>query len=176
VRTWTITRRPRLALAWVVAFAGIASAALAQGWTTYVNARFGTVADIPAHGFTADAAAENADGQAWTSVDGLGRISVYGSFMVVADTTAEYRRFSLEAARGEGIEVTYDAGRGNWFAWSGTIAGDIVYMKAVVTQHCGSAVAHHVHLRYPAAQQGIYAPIVKRMSAGLRGPRDAACR
>jgi hypothetical protein len=50
----------------------------AGDWQTYTNTRFGTTTEIPAHGFTAEPASQNGDGQSWTSEDGRGQILVFG--------------------------------------------------------------------------------------------------
>lgn len=161
-----------LASALVFAFA---SAALADAWTRYVNPRFGTRADVPAEGFVADPAPQNGGGQSWTSVDGQGRISVYGSFTVVADSFKDYRAFTLDAARDSGVAITYSAAKDTWFAYSGTVGSEIVYEKAVLSRDCNPHVANHIYLRYPAVQRARYDAIVKRMAKSLRGGPGADC-
>lgn len=146
-----------------------------DAWTTYVNVRFGTAADVPASGFRANPPPANGDGRSWKSADGRGAIAVFGSFMAVADSVAGYRQFMLTSAREGGVNVTYNTGRDNWFVYSGLKGGSIVYVKVVVTRPCGTYVANHIHLEYPADQQPYYGPIVKRMSASLRGSSGAPC-
>lgn len=151
------------------------SVALADGWTTYVNPRFGTTAEVPLGGFTADRPPENGDGQSWTSTDGKGRISAYGSYLVVADTLQGYREFSLNTARKDGVTITYSAAGGNWLAYSGTQGSVIVYMKALLSKDCDPPVVHHVYLQYPAAQRKRYDAIVRRMAKSLRAGRVGDC-
>lgn len=156
-----------LPLALVAALVCIVPAVAQQAWQSYLNPRYGTADELPAAGFIADAAPENGDGQSWTSADGLGRLRVYGAQIAVADSAAGYRKFTLQAARDRGVDITYSAGKRGWFAYSGTVGDDIVYMKAVVSEACGTLTAHHIHLRYPAAQRERYAPIVAHMAATL---------
>jgi len=151
------------------------SVALANGWTTYVNPRFGTRAEVPLNGFSADRPPENGDGQSWTSADGKGRISVYGSFIVVAETFRGYREFTLNTARADGVTITYSAGTGDWFAYSGTRGSVIVYMKALLSKDCTAPIAHHIYLRYPATQRKRYDAIVTRIANSLRAGRGIDC-
>ena len=151
------------------------SIALADEWTTYVNPRFGTRAEVPLNKFHADRPPENGDGQSWTSVDGEGRISVYGSYLVVADTLQGYREFSLNTARKDGVAITYSAGGRNWFSYSGTQGSVIVYMKALLSKDCDPPIVHHIYLRYPAAQREGYDAIVARMAKSLRAGRAGDC-
>jgi hypothetical protein len=151
------------------------SIALANGWTTYVNPRFGTRAEVPLTGFSADRPPENGDGQSWTSTDGESRISVYGSFMVVADTFQGYREFTLNTARKDGVTITYSAGTNSWFAYSGTQGSAIVYMKALLSNDCAPPIVHHIYLQYPAAHRIRYDMIVTRMAKSLRAGRVSDC-
>lgn len=165
-----------LAAALLLAPVAIAQDNSRNDWQTYRNARFGTTAEVPAQGFRADPPPANGDGRSWSAQDGKGRISVYGSYLTVADTAAGYRRFMLQSARNSGLDVTYNSGGGNWFAYSGFSGGDIVYVKVVVSRHCDAAVANHIYLKYPASEKQHYAAIVSRMAASLRGSPGIDCR
>ena len=152
------------------------SFAIADEWTIYVNPRFGTRAEVPAQGFTANPPPANGDGQSWTSMDGKGQLSVYGSFIVMAETFQGYRQYRLNSAREEFLDITYSAGKRDWFAYSGTQGRDIVYMKVVLSKNCSSTlVANHIYLKYPASQKKRYDPIVKRMAKSLRAGRGVYC-
>lgn len=151
------------------------SIAIADDWMSYVNPRFGTTAEVPVEGFAANRPPDNGDGQSWASVDGKGTISIYGSFMVVADTFQGYREFTLNTAREDGVTITHSAGRDDWFAYSGTRGPDIVYMKALLSKDCAPPTAHHVYLKYPATQRKRYDPIVTRVAKSLRAGRGVDC-
>lgn len=140
----------------------------------YVNPRFGTAVEVPADGFKPNPAPENGDGQSWVGDDGYGFISVFASHIIVAEDFAGYRAFTLDAAREEGIGITYTAGEGNWFVYSGKRAGNIVYEKAILAAQC-PGVAHHVRLEYPEALRETYEPIVEHMAASLRASRGVDC-
>ena len=168
-------RKPLPLAAAIACLSAFAAPAGAQEWTAYINPRFGTAADVPASGFRAEPPPANGDGQSWTSADGRGKIIVYGSFMAVADSVRGYRQFMLKSARESGVDVTYNTGRGDWFVYSGLANGMIVYAKVRVTSPCGSMVANHIYLKYPANQQSYYGPIVQRMAASLRGRSGAPC-
>ncbi len=158
---------------WVVASLMVASAsmAFADAWAAYLNARFGTSAEVPAKGFVLDPPPENDDGRSWTSSDGRGKISIYGALLIdgIAATIQEYRQFELASAGDAGVNVTYQTGKDDWFAYSGYTGDDIVYMKVLVKRQCGDLVGHHLYLKYPAAQRTRYDPIVDHLTRSLRG-------
>ena len=167
---------PWLALAAVVAAVTGASGASAAEWTHYTNARFGASADVPA-GFVIQPPPENGDGRSWKSVDGKGEISIYGSFAASADSFEAYRRRELGYAQDDGVTITYQSGKPDaWFAYSGTVGGDIVYMKAVRAQPCASLVVNHIYLRYPAEQKARYDAIVAHAAQSLHSEPAAECQ
>ena len=147
--------------------------ALAASWLIYNNARFGTIADVPARGFTAKPPSANGDGQSWVSDDGLGKILVFGDLVVTAGTVAAYRQEVLGYARDDGIDIVYNAAKKNWFVYSGFLGKDIVYEKVVITPGCDPMIANHIYLRYPASQKKRYDPIVRHMASSLTASRSA---
>lgn len=154
-----------------------ASAALANEWVEYVNPRFGTSADVPAEGFVPEAPPENGDGSSWTSLDGKGEIAIYGAFIEgIASNFEEYQNFTLDNARNTGVNVRYETEKADWFAYSGSLDDDIVYMKVVVTHDCDTLVGHHIYLKYPTTQRAYYDPIVERMARTLQGGDDTECQ
>lgn len=159
----------KMTVLWVVVAMAMLQvpAAMAGKWGTYTNPRFGTKVDVPLNGFVADPPPQNGDGQSWTSNDGRGQISVYGSFIVVADTFPGYRRFMLDSAREDGLDITYSASKRGWFAYSGFQGNDIIYVKVVRSENCSSPVANHIYLQYPKDQRATYNPIVKQMAKSL---------
>ncbi|GEM_PF-1537736 len=151
----------------------VTAPAYATPWRIYHNARFGTVADVPAHGFSPEPASQNGDGQTWVSDDGRGQILVFGDLIVTADTVSAYRRETLGYARDDGLDIVYSAAKKNWFAYSGFLGGDIIYEKVVVMTGCNPMIGNHVYFRYPASQKRAYDAIVRHMAATLEGDRNA---
>jgi hypothetical protein len=146
----------------------------AADWGQYYNSRFGTVADVPAHGFWPREPSANGDGQEWVSDDGLGQILVFGDLIVTADTVKAYRREILGYARDDGLDIVYSVAKKNWFAYSGFLGPDIVYEKVVVTRGCDPMIANHIYFRYPTRQKKRYDAIVRHMAASLAGDASAA--
>jgi hypothetical protein len=168
---------PWPALVMILAALTAAPAASAAEWTRYTNARFGASADVPATGFVIQPPPENGDGRRWKSTDGKGEISIYGAFAANADSFAEYRRQELGYARDDGVAITYQSGTSDsWFAYSGTVGGDIVYLKAVRAQPCASLVVNHIYFRYPAEQKARYDAIVAHAAQSLHSEPAAACQ
>jgi len=143
--------------------------AKAGEWAHYENHRFGTSVDVPATGFDASPPPTNGDGQEWLSVDGQAQILVYGSFVVTAETFAQYREELLSLVLDDGVDVTYSVSKDNWFVYSGYLGADIVYGRVTQTPRCSSLIANHLYLRYPIYQKTKYDRIVKRMSESLSG-------
>jgi hypothetical protein len=164
----------RSAIAVMVWLALIALPAYASDWRTYKNARFGTSAKVPAHGFTAEPPSLNGDGQTWISQDGQGQILVFGDLIVTVDSTRDYRQEVLDYAREDGVDIVYNVAKKNWFAYSGFLGDDIVYEKVIVTTGCDPMIGNHVYFRYPASQKSRYDEIVRRAAASLGGSSNAA--
>ncbi len=169
---------PRLVAALAAAgIVGLASSALAGNWTRYTNDRFGASAEVPATGFVVQPPPTNGDGRGWKSADGKGEILIYGSFTGEAETFDDYRKQLLGFAADDGVAVTYQAGEKNrWFAYSGTVDGDIIYLKAVRAEACSTLVVNHIHFRYPAAQKTRYDAIVARGAKTLSTKPAIECR
>jgi len=161
----------RIVALWLVGVAALPASA--GQWLIYNNARYGTIADIPAHGFTARPPSQNGDGRSWISDDGRGQILVFGDLVVTADTLKAYRQEILGYARDDGLNIVYSAAKKNWFVYSGLIDGDIVYEKVLLTTGCDPMIGNHVYLRYPASQKAAYDAVVRHVAASLEGNKDA---
>ena len=148
-------------------------AAAADDWERYTNERFGTSAEFPAHMLSAEAPPANGSGQSYASADGLVRISIFGSFLVLVDDFGAYRQDRLNLAKDGGVEVTYTAGGSDWFVYSGLKDGDIVYFKAIPA--CGGEAVSHVVLTYPQTQKESMDPVVERVSKSLRSLQGSDC-
>lgn len=149
--------------------------AFSAHWERYVNARFGTSAEVPARGFTAEPVPANNDGQIWKSADGRGSIAVYGSYLVVVDTFKQYRNFMLNTARGDGVDITYNVVGHGWFAYSGYLGNDIVYARVLISNNCNETVVNHIYLQYPKSQKRRYDPIVTRLAKTLANVPWKSC-
>ncbi|OBS53418.1 hypothetical protein A8B73_06405 [Methylosinus sp. 3S-1] len=145
----------------------LASAALAESWRQYRNARFGTTADVPAD-WTMGEAPENDDGRVFASPDGRAQITVSGGFR----TDQKAQEFADRLAPGKGETVTYRRRAKDWLAVSGTKGDRIFYRKALLS--CNGTVWNSVAIDYPAAQKKKLDPLVTRVARSLRaGPGDA---
>ena len=148
-------------------------AAAAEIWTRYTNPRFGTSAEVPANQLSPEPPPANGSGQTYVSEDGLVRIAIFGSFLVLVDDFEAYRQDRLNLAKEGGIEVTYSAGGKGWFVYSGLKDGEIVYFKSIPA--CGGEAASHVVLTYPQARKEPMDPIVKRVAASLQSHQGSDC-
>ncbi len=170
----TSVRSAGAAAAAIVALAcAMPSAAGEPTWRTYVNPRFGASAEVPRRGFVADRPPDNGDGQGWTSTADGGHIAVYGAYQVVAETFADYRRWVADAARSDGVDITYEASGAGWFVYSGLDGDRIVYER--VLSACGGEIVVAVRFDYPAARQKAWDPIVRRTARSLAARPSDAC-
>ena len=148
-------------------------AAAAETWTRYTNQRFGTSAEVPANLVSPEPPPANGSGQSYVSEDGLVRISIFGSFLVLVDDFEAYRQDRLNLADEGGIEITYSAGGKGWFVYSGLKDGEIVYFKSIPA--CGGKAASHVVLTYPQTRKEIMDSVVKRVAASLQSFQGNDC-
>ena len=149
----------------------LADAALAQSYRTYVNARFGARADVPAN-WRADRPPENGDGQRFISPDGKASITVSGIFHV-EDTIKE----AIDSrARPDGVAVTYVKRDSRGVVASGLKGDQIIYTRSILT--CRDTIWNTVWIEYPSAEKQKYDALVSRVAGSLRGGRsgDGDCK
>lgn len=137
------------------------AAALADGWRTYHNTRFGTTADVPA-AWIMGPEPENNDGRVFTSPDGRAAITVSGVYANVG--TGDELASRLVA--GEGETVTFKKRRGKWVVISGTKGDRIFYRKTLLS--CRDAIANDLSIEYPAAEKEKFDGLVAHVAASLR--------
>ncbi len=163
-------RRPALlALTALAAIAAQLPAASARedGWRTYINPRFATIADYPAAIFTRlEPPPENGDGQTFTDKDGTAKLSIYGSF-----NSGDYtpRSYVDELIRPRGA-IAHERIAKNFFAVSGQ-RGETIWYQRCNFQGGGMGVIHCFVLEYPAKQKPQWDPVVARIAASLRAGR-----
>jgi hypothetical protein len=135
-------------------------------WSVYLNARFGTAIDYPAHVFSvADPEPENGDGQSFHSTDGRAKLAVWGSYNAGEHTPQSYLD---EIVKPEG--VTYKRATPHFFAVSGRRGGDVYYQRCNFAPKPGDTI-HCVTLNYPAGQAATYDGITGEISKSLRAGR-----
>lgn len=163
-------RRPALlALTALAAIAAQISAASGKndGWRTYINPRFGTIADYPAAIFTKlEPPPENGDGQAFTDKDGTAKLSIYGSFNSLDNTPRSY----VDELIRPRDAIAYEHVAKNFFAVSGQ-RGETIWYQRCNFQGTDTGTIHCFVLEYPAKQKSQWDPIVARIAKSLRSAR-----
>jgi hypothetical protein len=162
---------------WYVALvltATLTSAALAAEWRTYVNDRFGATADIPAYYKEGEAPA-NDDGRRFTSPEGDATIAIWGSLAASLEdeSFAQYAERLVSYAKQDGWDISYTAGKKDWYAFSGTKGDQIVFEKII--QACDGQIANHVRLEYPASRKKEFDAIVGHVTKSLRSEKGWQC-
>jgi hypothetical protein len=153
--------------------------ALAGDWETYSNWRFGIMIDVPP-GMVAQPEPANNDGRTWYSADGQASLLAWGNHLVTG-TFGEDSRDRIAADKDAGWTISYETHEkpdrpsgGAWHVYSGEMKGRILYAKSIAS--CGASQAIHFRLEYPAAQQAIYGPIIKRLVKTFRAGPAMDCK
>lgn len=146
----------------------ISIAAAQERWTTYINARFGTTADYPAHLFTQrDPPPENGDGQTFRTADGRARLSIYGAHNAEGDTPQSYLEKYVDL---EGVAVGLKRVTARFYAVSGTRGEEIFYDRCNFPAK-RDWVIDCFTITYPAADKAAWDAVVTRLSGSLRNGR-----
>jgi hypothetical protein len=135
----------------------------ADGWTRYLNPRFGYGIDIPS-GFSAISESENSDGGTSRSADGEAELAVWGANLLV-DTLPSDVQSRIHSSEDDGWQITYSKLTGKWASWSGARDGRIFYARAI--QLCLDDQAGYFQLEYPASEREAFDPLVERMVKGF---------
>lgn len=161
---------------WYVALvltAVLTGSAMAAEWRTYVNERFGAAADIPAD-YREGEAPTNDDGRRFTSPEGDATIAVWGSLASVeGESFQQYAEQLIGYDKADGWDISYTAGKKDWYAFSGTKGDQIVFEKLI--QACDGQIANHVRLEYPASRKTEFDAIVSHVTKSLRSEQGWQC-
>lgn len=154
----------RTALLALLTLIALAAPALAQGWGSYENARFGYVVDVPP-GFVGQGEPANGDGQVFLSADGTQELRVFGG-----NALEGFEQRVVEAmgfARDDGWALSYERTTPSWASFSGTRNGLIVYARAIAL--CGGEQFASFQLIYPERDLDDMHEVIERLVASL-GP------
>jgi hypothetical protein len=127
---------------------------LGNGWTTYVNERFGTSLNYPSDLFRTEGAYDDG-GFRFASPEAA--LEVQAAENTSGETAADLRKRLLASGRYD--QVTYKPSGITWFVLSGYRGNRIFYEKYLFR----SGVVHAFALEFPAAAKPVYAPLVERM-------------
>ena len=140
------------------------SAAIADGWRTYHNERYGTTIDYPDF-FKAGPPPANNDGLAFKSIDGA-EFSVFASYNALDFDLAGFRDFIVKNL--DAGEVDYLPGtRRRLVCHLRHEGSDGVFYERHLLSH-GKQMTEGFVISYPARLKQKYDPIVARMSKSFR--------
>jgi hypothetical protein len=154
----------------VAAFAGtlgvLATAAVADDWGRYANARYGYAIDVPPD-FVAQGESDNGDGQVFKTPTAT--LTVYGSNIVEGDFEDAVKQ--REAwAESDGWAIIYQVSAPTKASYSGKRGGRILYARLIAL--CGGSQFAAFELIYSAADLVTFDPIVARLVRSLQATED----
>ncbi|MBV2360595.1 hypothetical protein KUH32_12485 [Thalassococcus sp. CAU 1522] len=140
---------------------------LGNGYSRYVNDRYGTVISYPHDYFRADPPPGNGDGRRFVSVDGAARFFVFAQYNALNQSQAE--QIAQTKADGRG-PVRYERAGPGWFVLSG-VTGDAIYYRRVTETADG--LIRVFEITYPLARKSEFDALVTYMADSF-GPADSA--
>jgi len=138
------------------------SAAQAQTYRSYANARYGYAICYPSF-MKAQREADNGDGRRFNGDDG-GELAVFGRNNVNGESLAATASADAADLAGRTGKVTYSAQRANWAVFSGSNDHRLFYSKTF--QKSGSFAIFE--LTYPKSAAGRYKEVATRLSRCFR--------
>jgi hypothetical protein len=158
----------------IIALILLSTSAMAADWSSYANARFGAIIDIPP-GFVNDVPEpENGDGLTFHSADGTAELLVWGNNLVDADFNQDVAA-RLKSDIEDGWNISYVAGvnGSGWQVYAGTREGRLLYAKSISS--CKETQALHFRIEYPEPQKTNYDSVVARLSKSLKAGLATEC-
>lgn len=147
----------------VLGMLAFATTAIAGGWASYSNGRYGYRIDIPP-GFFAVVEAGNGDGGVARFADGASELRVWGGYILDGKFSDEIAS-RIDQDRADGWNVSYEKRQQAWAVWSGSRAGRIFYQRAVTL--CDDAVGYF-RLEYAGSDSADMEPLIGRLGKSLR--------
>jgi hypothetical protein len=143
------------------------SAASAQDWRTYSNARYGFSLQYPSDIFAEELTTEAGDGQLFVAKNGDARLLVGSLTNDTGFTPLSYQTYVAQNSYAD-YRISYRRLGGSWFALSGEGNGKIFYEKAMFS--CAGRRINSFAVIYPSDQRGVFDRIVDEDSfrAGRR--------
>jgi hypothetical protein len=141
----------------------LTAGASAETWRSYHNERFGATAEVPSD-WQPGEPPDNDDGLRFTSPDGQGWLSVYGSLKDSYQTVAD--EMGLFAAPDAGETVTYTHRTDRSIVVSGTVRDRIFYRKMILV--CRDTVWDMIWIEYPSVEKEKYDELVTRFAGSLQ--------
>jgi len=145
-------------------FALFSLPALAAGWGSYENARFGYVIDVPPD-FEWGEEAANGDGRVFTSGDGTQTVTAYGGNIIEADFETSITQ-DMNFAEDDGWALSYQRVTPSWASYSGLRSGMVLYTRTIAL--CDGAQFASFEFVYPERALKSAGPLVDRMVRSLR--------
>jgi hypothetical protein len=161
----TAMLRPLSLLLVVLALTGAAEAQPDQGWTAYVNERFGFSLRYPAELFELERASEAGDGRVFVARDGDARLLV-GAFANTDRHTVESYRRLIGAQSYADFQISYAPRGQTWFVLSGEGNGRMFYEKVIFS--CGGSVINSFAMMYPLERRDLFDRVVEGIERTFR--------
>lgn len=144
----------------------VAPSTAARGWTEHLDAAQGFRFDYPAGLFPGGTALPGGAGTSWQSSDGASRLTAFALPNPDRKPLERVARDYLREAGDPAVDYRARTRNGHVVV-SGSRGDEIFYLRVAR----GRGAVHGVELRYPAAQERAFDPIVTRVSRSFRPGR-----
>ncbi len=146
----------------------LASAVLAQGWTTYTNARYGAKADVPPGFEPAGPEARNSDGLIFRSHDG-GFLTIYGADVPGRNFEAKIQEMMAHEKSYNGWNINAHRITPDWAEFSSDMGSRHLRVRAIAS--CNGRQVVVTRFEFSGNQKAIS----DRIKSSLQAVRAKSC-
>lgn len=147
----------------------ITTPAMAQGWSSYANARYGATADVPPGFSVVGPVAANNDGLIFRSKQGTSTLMIFGTEVPGKDFETKITEMMESDHSNLGWKIGDSSVTPSWAEYSGSKGGQ--QLRVRIKAACGGKLA--VAVKY--AFTGVDNATVSRLFASLKAGSATAC-
>lgn len=138
--------------------------ALAQGWGSYTNARYGATADIPPGFEPMGQEAVNSDGLIFRSSAGRANLTIYGASVTEGDFMAHVEARIAHEQSYSGWTITNRTITPDWAEYSGNVGGRKLRVRTISA--CGGRISVSTKFEFNGNQSRLADRIERSLTSG----------
>jgi hypothetical protein len=147
----------------------LTSPALAQGWDTYTNARYGATADVPPGFAQMGPEAANSDGVIFRSRQGGALLTIYGDDVPGSDFETFIAGEIAHEKSYNGWNITGQTVTPDWAEYTGSVGSRFLKVRTIAS--CGGRQAVSIKFEY----NGNMGPTLSRIERSLKAGPARSC-